>query len=155
MDRIQPKDIEGVKILREWEEKHVPKTASDEKFKKFKNYYAPKEIVKNSTRVLSFGVGNDIRFEKAIYTTNNNLQINLYDPTPLTIKFLKDNVRYPFFTFHPIAYSPTNGTQKFYFPSNDPSENCFSLKKFPEWAENIKSVNVKCKNLKTIMLQKK
>ena len=64
MDKIDPKDLEGLKILREWEEKNVPKTAIDEKFKKYKNYYAPQEIVKNSIRVLSFGIGNDARFEK-------------------------------------------------------------------------------------------
>ena len=63
MDKI---DLKGLKILREWEKKNVPRTAIDEKFKKYKNYYAPEEIVKNSTRVLSFGIGRDIRFEKGI-----------------------------------------------------------------------------------------
>ena len=68
MDKIDPKNLEAIKTLRKWEEKNVPNTAINEKFKKYKNYYAPRKIVKNSTRVLSFGVGNDIRFEKGIYS---------------------------------------------------------------------------------------
>ena len=151
MDKINPKDIEGLKILREWEEKNVPKTAIDEKFKKYKNYYAPQEIVKNSTRVLSFGIGNDARFEKLMFSDNNKLEIKLYDPTPMSIKYSKNSrIFRNYFTFYPIAYSPTNGIQKFYFPKNS-SENCFSLKKHPTWGENIESINVDCKNLETIM----
>jgi hypothetical protein len=160
MDKAPTKsrDLNNIKLIREWEQKNVPKTAIDEKFKKYKNYYAPKKIVKNSTRVLSFGVGNDVRFEKLLYSDNNNLEIKLYDPTPLTVKFLGDNVRWPHFTFYPIAYSPTNGIQKFYFPKYIPrivkekkGRGSFSLKKHPNWANNFNFVNVNCKNLETIM----
>ena len=31
MDKIDPKNLEGLKILREWEEKNVPKTAIDKR----------------------------------------------------------------------------------------------------------------------------
>ena len=46
MDKIDPKNLEGLKILREWEEKNVPKTAIDEKFKKYLfNYFTITQLI--------------------------------------------------------------------------------------------------------------
>ena len=151
MDKIDPKNLEAIKTLRKWEEKNVPNTAINEKFKKYKNYYAPRKIVKNSTRVLSFGVGNDIRFEKGIYSDNTKLEIKLHDPTPFTTKIFKNILPSRKFVLYPIAYSPTNGIQKFFFPKNKSTTSSFSLKKHPEWVNNIDSIDVNCKNLETIM----
>jgi len=163
MDKIPTNqtDIEKIKLIREWEQKNVPNTAINKKFKRYKNYYAPQKIIKNSTRVLCFGVGNDIRFEKRIYSDNNNLRIKLYDPTPLTSNYAFfgiGDVRWKRFTFYPIAYSPTNGSQKFYFPKyvsevvrERKGRGSFSLKKHPNLTENIDSIDVNCKNLETIM----
>ena len=50
MDKIptNPTDIEKIKLIREWEQKNVPNTAINKKFKRYKNYYAPQKIIKNS-----------------------------------------------------------------------------------------------------------
>ena len=38
-----------------------------------------------------------------------------------------------------------------FFPKNKSTTSSFSLKKHPEWVNNIDSIDVNCKNLETIM----
>ena len=44
-------------------------------FQQFKNYWLPKEIVQESTNVLSFGVHRDVGWEQAMCDLNPNLNI--------------------------------------------------------------------------------
>ena len=53
-------------------------------FKRYKNYWLPESVVRESTNVLSLGVHRDVGFEQAMLLDNANLNIHCYDPTPDT-----------------------------------------------------------------------
>ena len=109
-------------------------------FKRYQNYYVPEKLVKNAKRVISFGVGTDVRFEKLMCSDNNKLDVRLFDPTPITvmcserilymsglrqikrlmledISKVNDEISHHQLKFNPIGYSPKNGIQQFYFPT--------------------------------------
>ena len=114
-------------------------------FKRYQNYYVPEELVKNAKRVISFGVGTDVRFEKLMCADNNELNVRLFDPTPMTAKFYKrilytsgrrqlkrlmadisvvnHRISLEQLKYKPIGYSPKNGIQKFYFPATNTDGN--------------------------------
>lgn len=171
-DRLKPEHAEIVDRIRKFEEKMFEK----HNFKLYRNYHVPEKLVKESTRVLSFGVGGDANFEKLICFDNQNLDVRMFDPTPYTVKHIgrilskggfrqfsqyedaeqlskkviRDNL-----TFKPYAYSPTNGTLKFYYktedgnPTAEDSLGSFSL--IGPFDNPNKFVEVECKNIKTIM----
>ncbi len=90
MDKIDPKKKVQIRKVQKWQKENVPITAIAKGFKKYKNYYVPEKLVKNSNRVLSFGVGADVKFEKLLCKDNHDLQVKLFDPTPLTTKYIKN-----------------------------------------------------------------
>jgi|LULF01.1.fsa_nt_gb hypothetical protein len=184
MDKIDPKKKVQIRKVQKWQKENVPITAIAKGFKKYKNYYVPEKLVKNSNRVLSFGVGADVKFEKLLCKDNHDLQVKLFDPTPLTTKYIAQIIKFssstdigsPWnmritrncFEYKPIAYSPVNGIQKFYYSENTRQHreddgawrsqlnilpdtvydvDVFSLKK----EKGSKSIDVDCKNLETIM----
>ena len=61
-------------------------------FKAYQNYWIPENIVKESTKVYSFGVHRDVRFEQRLCLDNNSLEIKCYDPTPDTITFFETEI---------------------------------------------------------------
>ena len=131
MDKIDPQKIVEIRKIQKWQKQNVPETAIAKGFKKYKNYYVPEKVVKNSVRVLSFGVGADVKFEKLMCKDNRNLQVKLFDPTPMTTKYIGQIIKFssaktvgsPWnikiakkcFKYKPIAYAPVNGRQKFYY----------------------------------------
>ena len=177
-DKIKPHVVERVKIIREWENKNNFREAKDmANLTKFKNYYVPQSIVDESHSVLSFGVGGDAGFEKAVAFANKNITVQLFDPTP----YSKDKIEMIInrssrmlinksdptknvvnrkvskrLHFTPIAYSDVNGVVPFYYdPARESDqygvhklEQSFSLVKR---GDNFKSVNVETKNLESIM----
>lgn len=171
-DRIKPHVVERVKLIRQWEKDMDLQEAKDIGFQRYHNYYAPPELIKNSKTVLSFGVGGDIKFEKLMLHENENLNIELFDPTPYTvenirwIKFksamiqLNDDDRSHYLAnkinFTPIAYGPTNEKQMFYYDPNREKDieapsaltQSFSLLK---GEKHFKSVEVETKNIQTIL----
>ena len=78
-------DVEIIKRIRVLEDE-LFKTQN---FKAYKNYCVPEYHVKNSKRVLSFGVGRDANFEKLICVDNRSLDVRMFDPTPATVFFIK------------------------------------------------------------------
>ena len=61
-DRLKPDNQEIVERIRSFEKELFKK----HNFKLYRNYHVPEALVKNSKRVLSFGVGYDANFEKSI-----------------------------------------------------------------------------------------
>ena len=171
-DRLKPENAEIVERIRTFEKQLF----MQQKFKLYRNYYVPESLVKNSKRVLSFGVGGDANFEKLICFDNEKLDVRMFDPTPYTIKnigailakgghrqfndypngeqrskdIIKNNLK-----FQPYAYAPKNGKMKFYYKteadvtSPADTKSSFSLTGAFDNADNF--VEVECKNIKTIM----
>lgn len=114
-------------------------------FKLYSNYCLPENIVKESKRVLSYGVHRDVKFEQTILDENSNLEVHLFDPTPDSIKLFETNfVHKDKMNFHPIAYAKETGTLDFYYHKLDPNK-CYSL--LPLFGENSASIQVPTKNL--------
>ena len=174
-DRMKSHVIERVKLIRDWENKNNFKEAKDLKgFKLYKNYFVPESIVKKSKTVLSFGVGGNVGFEKEIAFDNKDLKIELFDPTPRSVSLIDKIIKGSSYKlvadrsdnkkntdacnrihFNPVAYSKENGYLPFYYdPTREDGRTAnqalqsFSLVKREE---HYKSVNVKAKNLETIM----
>ena len=171
-DRLKPENREIVERIRSFEKEIFKK----HNFKLYRNYHVPEALVKNSKRVLSFGIGQDANFEKLICFDNRELDVRMFDPTPSTVKnidailakggfrqfneipnakevskeIVKDNI-----TFKPYAYAPVNGKMKFYYKTEDgvidpaDAEGSFSL--VPAFDNPDNFVEVECKNIKTIM----
>ena len=81
-------------------------------FKRYQNYYVPEELVKNAKRVISFGVGTDVRFEKLMCADNNELNVRLFDPTPMTAKFWNVRLGKEFFDQYVHLFKPVDGPQE-------------------------------------------
>ncbi len=172
-DRIKPHVVERVKIIRQWEKDMGLEEAKDIGLLKFHNYYAPKDLVRTSNTILSFGVGGDCAFEKLLLHENEQLKVAMFDPTPYTIKNIDDIIirsgrkeikdiprnrhlasRIHFF---PYAYSSKVGEQEFYYDPNreigtidsiDQLHQSFSLIK---QNDTFESVIVETQNIKTIL----
>ena len=178
-DRIKSHVIERVKLIRNWENKNNFKEAKDlPGFKLYKNYFVPESIAKTSKTLLSFGVGGNVGFEKELAWDNKDIKAELYDPTPRSVALIRAIIKEssrkkireesdPFggdqnmavaerLHFNPVAYAEVNGTLPFYYDPIREGEGVpvgqvkqsFSLVKREE---HYKSVNVKAKNLETIM----
>ena len=85
-------------------------------FKQYSNYYLPHDVVKNSTRLLSFGVNNDTKFENLVCEDNDAMQVKLFDPSPVAIDHWNshDWSRKKQMQFFPIAYAKEDAIKKFY-----------------------------------------
>tara|TARA_B100001093_G_scaffold378905_1_gene364205 strand:- start:104 stop:910 length:807 start_codon:yes stop_codon:yes gene_type:complete len=175
-DVLKPQHAEIVDKIRLLEQEVI---TAKQRWKKYHNYYAPQELIKESKRVLSFGVGGDVSFEKLICLDNPMLEIKLYDPTPWTRnnikgilnssgrKYFKDiqdgldlskkigatNIKY-----EPTGYAPTNGVQDFYYtPEKNEQGQLLTVKQ--QWKSfsafnpdgTRLSTKVQFKNIETIM----
>jgi len=171
-DRLKPENVEIVKRIRKFEEELF----QEQSFKVYRNYCVPEQLVKNSKKVLSFGVGGDAHFEKLICIDNNQLDVRMYDPTPKTIQHLGDilyrggwhiykdlpdgnklsrEIVKNNLTFKPYAYAPVNGKMKFYYKAQEDTNSAddigtsFSLVNTFEGPKSY--IEVECKNIKTVM----
>lgn len=175
-DRIKPHAVEKVKAIRQWEKNMQLEEARKLNFTKYHNYYVPINLVKNSKRVLSFGVGGDVKFEKLMVHENETLDVELFDPTPFTVeniqwikfksskKLINDDDRNrdlaDKINFSPVAYSSINGKQMFYYDPKREEEiiavraltQSFSLIK---GEKHFESVEVETKNIQTILQELK
>jgi len=179
-DRINPETVKRVKVIREWEKNNNFKQASDlPGFNSYKNYSVPASVVKSSKTVLSFGVGGNVSFEKLIAFANKDIHVEMYDPTPWSVSLIEviidrsgrksinagtgltgNTVRNKAVVerihFNPVAYAPENGILPFYYdPDREPEDETISMQEqsfsLVKRQEHFKSVNVKAKNLETIM----
>jgi len=85
-------------------------------WKQYRNYYLPQDVVANSSTVLSFGVNNDTKFENLLCDDNKNLQIKLFDPSPVAIDHWQNHdwTNKKQMNFFPIAYAKEDSIMKFY-----------------------------------------
>lgn len=171
-DRLKPENKEIVERIRQYEKQMF----HNHDFKLYRNYYVPESLVKNSSRVLSFGVGGDAHFEKLICFDNRKLDVRMFDPTPYTVKNIDSILKKGGFrqfeekpngfqdsakivrenlTFRPVAYAPENGTMKFFYKTEDgvdtPENTLGSFSLVGAFDSPDNCVEVECKNIKTIM----
>ena len=116
-------------------------------FAKFNNYWLPREVVEQSTNVLSYGVHRDVGFEQEMCELNPNLNIHLYDPTPDTIKMWEGNFPHKDkMTYHQKAYAQGGEKMKFYYNKNDLTK-CYSLLPLPQLGGGADFIEVDTINL--------
>ncbi len=174
-DRLKPENKEAVKQIRELEKE----IAQKHDFKRYHNYYFPENIVKTSSTVVTFGVGGDVACEKLMCIDNDDLRVFLHDPTPYTKdkvgdiilasgnkRYFKKNLDYretnkklaKKFTYNAVGYSKTNGSKKFYFPTERYESGMIkkqedvlnSYSTFDVWGQN-NFVKVDFQNLETTL----
>ena len=111
-------------------------------FAKFNNYWLPREVVEQSTNVLSYGVHRDVGFEQEMCELNPNLNIHLYDPTPDTIKMWEGSFPHKDkMTYHKKAYAHFTGEMNFYYNKNDLTK-CYSLLPLPQLGDGADFITV-------------
>src|SRR4051812_43579021 len=81
-------------------------------------FYLDSSLLDASSTLLSFGVGEDISFDLAVYA-HGVKNIHLFDPTPKSIAFMKALNLPAAIHFHSVGLSDVNETAKFFLPKND------------------------------------
>ncbi len=97
--------------------------------------------------VFSFGVGEDIQFEKGIIENYPAAKVFAFDPTPKSIDFINkennDKIH-----FYPIGLSDKNETEIFYMPVNEDFVSCSVIK---HEGVGRKEISVEMRTLKSLM----
>lgn len=95
-------------------ESSIPKISNNGK--PYGNYFLDRRVQldKNSI-VYSLGILADIAFDSAVHE-EVGCDIYMYDPTPITVKFMKTNESKNYFKYHPIGVWTENKTLRFYEP---------------------------------------
>jgi FkbM family methyltransferase len=78
-------------------------------------------LLNSQTRIASFGLGEDISFERAILDTFG-CRIVGFDPTPKSIEYVRDHLTHPHFVHHPVALASHRGTIQFALPPADAAD---------------------------------
>lgn len=81
-------------------------------------FYVAENILNKSSIVYSFGIGEDISFDNEIIS-NIGCNIFAYDPTPKSVRWVKENVKLKEFKFTPIGIAKEKGLKNFYLPDNE------------------------------------
>jgi len=79
-------------------------------------FVIPSELNKDSI-VYSFGIGEDISFDKGIIK-DFNCKVYGFDPTPKSIKFIEQQSPIENFNFYPYGISDQDGSMEFSLPDN-------------------------------------
>lgn len=112
-------------------------------------FVMPEKINKDSI-VYSFGIGDDISFDRAIIK-EFDCKVYGFDPTPRSIQFIKTQSLPNNFIFLPYGISDHDGFIQFFLPENT---NHISGATFNRWGikgNNIIPVNVPVKKFDTIV----
>ncbi len=117
-------------------------------------FYVHDSIISKYKTVLSFGIGEDISFDKQIIK-NKKCLVYGFDPTPKSIKFIKNHCKISNFKFFDFGLGKSSGTVKFNLPKNNKHVSGSVLK-----SENLNtnnSIEVQMKSftdiLKTISIK--
>ncbi|WP_457747004.1 FkbM family methyltransferase [Sulfurimonas sp.] len=94
--------------------------------------------------VLSFGLGEDVTFDKAMIE-DYNARVYGFDPTPKSIKYVESLNLGEKFSLYPYALSDSDGVLTFNLPKNDEHVSG-SLVDIP----SSETINVKCHKLESI-----
>lgn len=68
--------------------------------------------------VYSAGVGTDISFDKALMRRYRTAKIYAFDPTPISVEWIKRKKTPANFIFHPIGIGTKNGKEQMFLPSS-------------------------------------
>jgi FkbM family methyltransferase len=103
------------------------------------------DLVKDDSIVYSFGIGDDISFDVGII---NKFDCNVrgYDPTPVSLEFLKNAQKGKKFIINEVGLSYYDGLETFFLPQPG-NVSCSVVKK----DESTESVDLKVMKLSTIM----
>ncbi len=80
-------------------------------------FYVDPTLVPNQAIVYSFGIGEDISFDKAIIS-NHGCKVYGFDPTPKSINYVKNNETPESFYFHPYGIGERTEMVTFHLPKN-------------------------------------
>lgn len=80
-------------------------------------FVSPKNINENSI-IYSFGIGEDVSFDEALIN-KFNCKVFAFDPTPKSIKWVKNRTNSNNFFFHPFGIDDKTGVVEFMLPKND------------------------------------
>ncbi|VTQ01077.1 FkbM family methyltransferase [Sphingobacterium daejeonense] len=80
-------------------------------------FYVDPTLVPDNAIVYSFGIGEDISFDKAIIEKHGS-KVYGFDPTPKSINYIKNNNTPEQFYFHPFGIGEKTGTVTFNLPKN-------------------------------------
>ena len=80
-------------------------------------FYVDPTIIPENAIVYSFGIGEDISFDKDIIN-KHNCQVYGFDPTPKSIKYISEHDIPVQFHFHPFGLGEKTGRVTFNLPKN-------------------------------------
>lgn len=80
-------------------------------------FYVCPQFLNQKSIIYSFGIGEDISFDKAIIE-NHNCQVFGFDPTPKSIIWIKNQNLPANFNFYDFGISNKSGFVEFYLPRN-------------------------------------
>lgn len=113
-------------------------------------FYICPDLLDQNSIVYSFGIGEDISFDKAVIQ-NHNCQVFGFDPTPKSISWIKGQNLPKEFHFYEFGISDKSGNVDFYLPINPEyvSGSVISQKN----VDTMKKVSVEMKCLEEIMTE--
>ena len=109
-------------------------------------FYVSPEFLNEKSVVYSFGIGEDISFDKELLSLYK-CTVHGFDPTPKSITWVKNNSLPKNFFFHEYGIDSKNGTVTFYLPKN-PDHVSGTVQKVND--SRSESITVPMKNLTTI-----
>lgn len=76
-----------------------------------------KDSLSDRSRVISVGIGEDASFDLSLIE-KYDCHILALDPTPKSIKWVRENITTPRFHFEPLALGESDGQLRLYLPKN-------------------------------------
>lgn len=121
-------------------------------YSKTKNYdsYVFVDELPEKAVVFSFGIGDNIQFEKALLEDYPDISIYAFDPTPKSERYAKKLASYNNFHFEMTGLSNTDRKQKFYLPQNTNYISASTIKYDGMGGEEFELIVPMCK-LSTLM----
>jgi len=81
-------------------------------------FYVYNRTLNENSIVYSFGIGEDISFDEALIN-EFNCNVFAFDPTPKSIRWVKNRENPKKFIFHPFGIDQQSGIVEFLLPKND------------------------------------
>jgi FkbM family methyltransferase len=80
-------------------------------------FYVHPALLNENFIIYSFGIGEDISFDKAV-NEKHNCHIYAFDPTPKSINWIKSQALFDKFHFYEFGINKVSGFVDFYLPQN-------------------------------------
>lgn len=113
-------------------------------------FYLDESRLKPGDNLFSFGVGEDISFDISVSKIING-PVYLFDPTPKSIAFVRNESLPPHFSFQPIGISDKDERADFFLPKNE--NNVSGSLSMHKQLDADRKVNVELKKLASILSQ--